>query len=792
MKHGARQLDRSVKLVSCFLVLLAAWSFAWSAYCEDGELAPVRLQLKWSHQFQFAGFYAAVEKGFYRESGLDVTLEEGQAGMDFIEQVVSGAADFGVELPDLLLRRAAGEPVVVLAAIYQHSPYVVACLEGTPIASPHDLIGRSVMLRPSSNAEILAMLLNEGVPLDQVRIVDHDFNANALANGTVDAISMYSSTIVHEKALSGQRLSLLHPLNYGVDFYGDCIFTSERMLEEYPERVRAFREASLRGWEYAMEHPREIAELIHSQYAPGKSVENLMSESEQMMPLLLHKFVEPGHMNPGRWRHIADTFAAVGLLPPNVSLEGFLYNPNAPPDTAWLRLLAVSAILALVIVLLVALALLLFNRRLERAVQSRTLELQEANRALELEGKERAIAEAERLSLEHQVWHAQKLESLGVLAGGIAHDFNNLLTVILGSADMALQVIGDDAQARPLVAEIRDASNRAADLTRQMLAYSGRGHFEIREVNLNQLVGEIGRLLASSFPKNAQIDMDLAADLPVIRGDSAQIQQIVMNLITNAAESIPAEREGMVRLTTRAISCSKDDLRKSCLPETPPPGEFVCIEVTDTGSGMRPEALERLFEPFFTTKASGRGLGMAATLGIVRGHRGAIIVESAPGSGTTIRVLLPSIGKSANDLVPAQIASAEEWRGRGTVLLVDDEEAVRSLAARMLERIGFDVLVAGDGVEGVALFRERSQEIRCVLLDFSMPRMDGVQASLELQRIREDIPIIVCSGFNRHEVEDRFAGRAIAAFLHKPFRYEQIRHAFQTALGEDRSVSGVL
>ncbi|MBL7646237.1 MAG: ABC transporter substrate-binding protein [Candidatus Hydrogenedentes bacterium] len=784
MKNGSRVKGGFLSLVCC-LASLAAWTGSRCAVGEEVSPVRVRLQLKWSHQFQFAGFYAAVEKGFYRESGLEVELEEGQSGTDFIERVVSGAADFGVELPDLLLRRNAGAPVVVLAAIYQHSPYVVASLEGTPIASPHDLVGRSVMLRPSSNAEILAMLLNEGVPLEQVRFVDHAFTAAALASGEVDAISMYSSTIMHEKALEGKHLNLLHPLNYGVDFYGDCLFTSERMLEEYPDRVRAFREASLRGWEYAMEHPREMAELIHNRYAPGKSVENLMAESQQMMPLLLHKFVEPGHMNPGRWRHIADTFAEVGLLPPNVSLEGFIYNPDAAPDTAWLRGVAVSSFAALVILALVAVVLLLFNRRLDGAVRVRTRELEQANRALESEMKGHAHAEAERLSLEHQVWHAQKLESLGVLAGGIAHDFNNLLTVILGSADMALQVLGDDAQARPLVSEIRDASNRAADLTRQMLAYSGRGHFEIREVNLNQLVGEIGRLLASSFPKNAQIDIDLAAELPLIRGDSAQIQQIVMNLITNAAESIPAEREGTVRLTTRLVACSKEDLRKSCLPESPPPGEYVCIEVVDTGNGMSPEAQERLFEPFSTTKASGRGLGMAATLGIVRGHRGAIMVESALGTGTTIRVLLPSAAKSANDLDPRPVSGADGWRGRGTVLLVDDEEAVRSLAARMLERIGFDVLVAGDGVEGVALFRERSEEIRCVLLDFSMPRMDGVQASLELQRVREDIPIIVCSGFNRHEMEERFAGRAIAAFLHKPFRYEQIRHAFQTALGED-------
>lgn len=786
------RMKRNVTSRGCMVrVAVGLWlalSFSVTgARAEAPELIPLRLQLKWSHQFQFAGFYAAVEKGFYRDAGLEVTLVEGRAGVDFIHEVISGAADFGIEMPDLLLRRAKGDPVVVLAAIYQHSPYVIVSLEEAKIASPHDLIGRSVMLRPSSNAEIRAMLLNEGVPLDGVRFVDHAFNAGALSGRSVDAMSMYTSTIAHEPTLQDAAISILHPINYGVDFYGDCLFTSESLIAERPDDVRAFRSASLRGWDYAMEHPEEMATLIHERYAPTKPVADLLAEARRMEPLLLHKFVEPGHMNPGRWRHIADTFAKVGLLPPAVSLEGFLYDPHVASDALWLKWTAGVALTALVLMGGTALTLLLFNRRLDRAVHERTTELRRVNLALEAEVIEREAAEEKRRNLERQVWHAQKLESLGVLAGGIAHDFNNLLTVILGSADVAMQIIEPDAPARPLVDEIRNASNRAADLTRQMLAYSGRGHFEIREVNLNELVGEIARLLSASVAKHVTITMRLAGELPAVRADSAQLQQIVMNLITNAAEAIPEDQAGEVVLSTEVVHCSNHDLDMSRLPEKPTEGDFVCLQVSDNGCGMDTDALNRLFEPFYTTKSTGRGLGMSATLGIVRGHIGAITVDSSPGIGTTIRVLLPAADKSVQNVgsdCGGGRGGGGEWRGHGTVLLVDDEEAVRTLAARMLERMGFKVLTAADGVEGVALFRAHADEVRCILLDFSMPRMDGVQASLELHRVKAGVPIVVCSGFNRQEVEHRFQDSPIAAFLHKPFRYEEVRQAFRVALGE--------
>lgn len=285
---------------------------------------PVRLQLKWVPQFQFAGFYAALEKGFYREAGLEVTILPGKSGMDFIGEVVEGRAEYGTEMPDLLLRRIAGAPVVVLAAIFQHSPMVLICRKEAEIRSPHDLVGKRVMMRLASTAELRAMIRREGVGMDQIQMMEHSFDIEDLVQGRVDAMSRYFTDDVHEFQLRGLEVTALHPLHYGVDFYGDCLFTSERELRQNPERVRAFRAASLRGWEYAMKHPEEIAQVIHEKHAPEKSIDSLLAEATGMKPFLLADFVEVGHMNPGRWKHMGDVFVEQGMLPVNYSLKGFL------------------------------------------------------------------------------------------------------------------------------------------------------------------------------------------------------------------------------------------------------------------------------------------------------------------------------------------------------------------------------------------------------------------------------------------------------------------------------------
>ena len=406
---------------------------------------------------------------------------------------------------------------------------------------------------------------------------------------------------------------------------------------------------------------------------------------------------------------------------------------------------------------------------------------------------ERKRAEEERRGLEAQMQHTQKLESLGVLAGGIAHDFNNLLMVILGNADMALQDLSEVSPARPCIEEVEKASRRAADLTRQMLAYSGKGRFVIKAVDLSEVVEEMAHLLKSSISKKVTLKMNLERGLPAIEADIGQLQQVVMNLITNASEAFGEGEDGLVTMATGMMECSREYLGRSCLPEQPPEGNYVFVEVSDTGCGMDDETRERLFDPFFTTKFTGRGLGMSAVLGIVRGHKGAIIVDSEPGQGTTVKVLFLALDEQAEEpLEEGKSRDAEEWRGSGTILLVDDEEAIRKLATHMLERMGFNVRVASDGREAVDVFRKHSSEIVCVLLDLSMPHMNGEQAFQELRRIKADVRVILSSGYAEADIESRFAGQGIAGFIQKPYTSANLKAKAKKVVPPKNSCSDMM
>jgi PAS domain S-box-containing protein len=406
-------------------------------------------------------------------------------------------------------------------------------------------------------------------------------------------------------------------------------------------------------------------------------------------------------------------------------------------------------------------------------------------RGVDRDTSDRRRAEEEHLKLERQVQHAQKLESLGVMAGGIAHDFNNLLYVILGSAELALDNLSEVSPARPLIEELETAARRAADLTRQMLAYSGRGQFEVIDLNLSELAEEMAQLIKSSISKNVEMEMNLRTGLPGVRADVAQLQQVVMNLITNAAEAVGEEESGRVKVSTATMHCSRRYLSRSRSPERPDEGEFVYIEVVDSGCGMNEEAKEKLFDPFFTTKFTGRGLGMSAVLGIVRGHDGAIMVDSEPEEGTSIRVLIPALEESAESTLGKRVdREPTEWSGQGTVLLADDEEGVRRLTKRMLEQLGFDVRIACDGREAVEAFRGHSDEFVAVLLDLSMPHMDGRQAYRELQRENAEVRVILASGYVEQEMEDRFAGGGgSVVFIQKPYRLETLREKLRAVLG---------
>jgi len=385
----------------------------------------------------------------------------------------------------------------------------------------------------------------------------------------------------------------------------------------------------------------------------------------------------------------------------------------------------------------------------------------------------RVRAEEERREFETRFRHAQKLESLGVLAGGIAHDFNNLLMAILGNADLALMAVSLPAPARRSIEEIKKAAIRASGLTNQMLAYSGKGQLVVKPLDLNRLVEDMGNLLKVSISKKVQLRYDLHPELPAVEVDASQINQVVMNLITNAAEAV-GDQTGRVTLRTYLIEADRQILDRTYLREPLPAGPYVCLEVTDTGCGMSEATQARIFDPFFTTKFTGRGLGLAAVLGIVRGHGGAIEVSSEVDKGSSFRIFLPVSDRPTEQATPPDSADLDTWRGHGTILVVDDEESVRQVASSMLSRLGFSVLTAADGIDGVETFRARANEIDLVILDMTMPRLDGPDTLRELRRIRPDVAVLLCSGYTEQIAAEQLSEAGVAGFLQKPFLLDRL------------------
>ena len=377
----------------------------------------------------------------------------------------------------------------------------------------------------------------------------------------------------------------------------------------------------------------------------------------------------------------------------------------------------------------------------------------------------------ERKAAEEALRRAAKEESLSVLAGGVAHDFNNLLAAILGHASLALKQLPEASPARRHVEKAARAVERAADLTRQMLAYSGRGHFVVRPTDVNALVRENLPLLEVALPKNVRLEARLEPDLPPVSADVGQIQQVLMNLVINGAEAI-GERGGAVTVATgmKAVAASDESLwRASGQPLAP--GRYVLLEVRDDGPGMDAETVDRIFEPFFTTKFTGRGLGLAAVLGVVRGHRSALSVESEPGRGTVFRILFAPSARVSGIDTPAVAKPSQ--RGL-TLLLIDDEEVVRDMVGEVLEQEGVSVLRAEDGARGVELFSDQREAIDLVLLDLSMPGLSGEETFRRLREIDPGVPVLLSSGYDHDEARGRFGEGAPAGFIQKPYRPEQL------------------
>ncbi|MBX3271209.1 MAG: response regulator [Sandaracinaceae bacterium] len=387
-------------------------------------------------------------------------------------------------------------------------------------------------------------------------------------------------------------------------------------------------------------------------------------------------------------------------------------------------------------------------------------------RGLMIDVTERKALDAERRRIREQLVSSQKLESLGLLAGGIAHDFNNLLTAIIGNASLLLLRLAADSPHRRLVEEIDLAADRATALTRQILAYSGKGALELRRFDVSAAIRDIEPLLRTSTSSAVSLELDLDENLPIVEGDPSQLQQVVMNLVLNGADALEG-RPGRVRVATREVAVDTSLAGTFDVGANVRAGRYVRVEVSDTGRGMSAECAARALDPFFTTKPAGRGLGLAAVVGIVRSHGAGLRIETAPGRGATFSVFFPA-GAGAPDEVHAR-EERPARDGRGLLLVIDDEPALRTFAREALASFGYEVVVAPDGRAGVERFARLGGRVDLVVLDVTMPVMSGPECLAALRVIDPHVRVLVVSGYDEATAEERAALEGCAGFLQKPF-----------------------
>ena len=838
---------------------------------------PIVLQLKWYHQFQFAGYYAAEAKGFYKDEGLQVEIREGSPSRPPLETVLAGHADFGVSDDDVLLARLRGEPTVACAAVFQHTPYIVMARADRGITKPSDLIDRTVMVdNDQGAAQLRAMLRREGIPLSRVQLVPHTWRNSDLIEGRVDAISAYSTVEPTQMRQAGVTPSIIRVADYGVDFYGDTLFTAEAVVKKDRARVAAFVRASLKGWEYAMQHPAEIIDLILGMpevQKRGLQRENLEVEAQEMRALIMPEVVNIGHMNLGRWERMEEVFRETGLVRANQDLRGFLFEPEPPTDRRLLWLL--GGVLAVAVG--VGGTALLWNFQLRKKVEQGTREarLSEANLSALIENTKAAIwsmdrdcryiifnshfrgeieenlgitpavgmtiedllppdkagerrklyvralsgehfiTEAdwptkrglrileqsfspivsggevtgvtvfsfditEQRHLEEQLRQSQKMDAIGQLAGGVAHDFNNLLMVIQGNASLALMAPLPPAEVRAIFRDILAATERAAALTGQLLAFSRRQPMQPRDLEANTVVAEVARMLERLIGEHITLETQFTPEATFIHADAAMIEQVLLNLAVNARDAMP--QGGHLVLRTEVVSGRN---RPGGMPMQAHAEVFIRIDVSDTGVGIPAESLPHIFEPFFTTKEVGKGtgLGLATAFGIAQQHGGWLSVESEPAQGATFSLFLPRHEAARpSSLLPAASAT-DVPRGSETILVVEDDATVRTVVLHVLKNNGYRIHQAVSGRSALDLWEQCGGEVDLLLTDMVMPGgVSGHDLAQQLLAKKPSLKVIYTSGYSAEVFRGDFVLPEGVAFLRKPYRAQELLTAVRQAL----------
>ena len=865
----------------CISLCLTCFFFTVGASAAE----QISIQLAWKHQFQFAGYYAALHKGYYGQADLDVTIVEGGVGKFAREAVRSHQAHYGVAGAELILHRIDGDPFVVLAPIFQHSASILLAKRDSGISTIQDLIGRRIMLLPGKkDADILAAFLNEGIPLEAIKRLDQTYDLNDLMEGRTDVVSAYTTNEPWQLLQNNIEPVIISPQTYGVDFYSDCLFTTQTEIKKHPQRVKAFLEASLKGWAYAMDHPEEIIDLLISDYGVKKTRDHIRYEAESIRKIMLPDLIQIGHMNPGRWRHISNTYQRLGLITGDFSFEDFLYDPNPGEDFTWLKRMVVLTVGICVLFTVAILILSIFNRKLTKEVKERTraekdlrdrenllnemgnlariggwehdlvtgqamwtkeiykiIEIDESSPPPGPEGhlsyypaQDRELLEktyrlsmetgekfnlklqcrtatdrliwahvvglpeyvdgkcvkvkgtfqdiTEQKKMEIQLHQAQKMEAVGRLAGGVAHDFNNMLSVILGNAEILLEDMPPDNPLTANVQEIHRATQRSADLTRQLLAFARKQTIAPRILDINQVLGDMLKMLQRLIGEDIELAWLPGQKVWPVRMDPSQVDQLLANLCLNARDAITDI--GRVTIETENIVFNADYCR-----DHPGfhPGEFIMIVVSDNGSGMDREIRANLFEPFFTTKSVGRGsgLGLATVFGIVKQNKGFINVYSEPGKGSTFKLYLPASGDTMA-LEQKKDTAPPPRTGNETLLLVEDETAILKMAQMILERLGYTVLTTDSPDEAIQIAEASGKDsIHLLITDVVMPGMNGKELSERLCYLHPGMKCLFMSGYTANVIAHHGVLDQGVHFINKPFSRQDLADRVREALGHE-------
>jgi signal transduction histidine kinase len=774
--HPRKALYFRIFLVNFVLLISTAYAPRADASSPSQGLQNVTLQLHWVHQFQFAGYYAAQAKGYYSAEGLQVEFREGERGSSPVESILQKKAHFGVMGSNIVLERAQGQPLVVLAAIFQHSPYAIMVNKSSGISAPSDLIDKRIMAFSNyRHAEILAMFLREGIPLSRLQLQTPTWNLLDLAKGNTDALAIYTTNEPDEFRKLGLDYQIIKPIHYGVDFYGDCLFTSEDLIEENPDLVHAFRKASLRGWEYAMENPEEIISWILANYQgsrPQLTKKHLQYEAAKMQDLVVPRLVEMGHLNPGRWQRIADTYAELGFLTnfSQSSLKGFLYDQHRKQESRWIHLFLFSLIIFAGVVSLT----FYWNLRLKHLVRERTDDLHKKNLALEFEMAERVLVEKMLKDAKEAADLASHAKS--TFLANVSHEIRTPLGAIIGFSELAMGKDLSDAEKLNNLQIIHRNGEQLLHVIDDILDLS---KVEASKLELNEHPFSFSQFLVElrdtgSLQANAKgiaFKISTSQDFPdTLICDSMRLRQILVNLIGNA-----------IKFTEKGYVHVEGIFEKDT--KNPHYDARVTFLVKDSGVGMSRDQVEKIFQPFVQADTStsrrfgGTGLGLVLSRQLARLMGGDVmLIKSAPRQGSLFKadvcvrqVSSETRTSSPENGIPFKHEPSPE-SGKllhgVKVLFIEDAPDNRLLVQRYLVLAGAEVELAETGIEGVDLALTHSPDI--VLMDIQMPGLDGYQATQLLRAEGFTQPILALTAHAMQEEKDKSIQAGCNDHLTKP------------------------